>query len=580
MRLSLKRLLTAECRATSKRSYSASAAAALPEQAVPATQERRKFHVREKLAAIEATRPFPQLTDTFGRQHSYLRISLTEKCNLRCTYCMPAEGVPLSPKDHILSTPEVLRLAKLFVTEGVTKIRLTGGEPTIRKDLMDIIAGLNDLRSIGLKTIGMTTNGLALKRKLPALREAGLDQLNISLDTLDVFKFELMTRRRVATMKGFQNVMDSITGAVSVGFDAVKLNAVVIKNVNDDEVVRFVELTKDLPINVRFIEYMPFDGNKWNEAKFVSYKNMLARIKETYPEVIKLTDDANDTSKAYAVPGFSGKIGFITSMSEHFCGSCNRLRLLADGNLKVCLFGNAEVNLRDAMRSGVQDDKLLDVIGAAVKRKKKQHAGKLRIPPDFPVTAGGVIITNTPSSASQLAALWPTPSRVQEIPIRHRSTSSKLTHTDASGRATMVDVSSKTATLRTATAKGRVLMSAEAFSLVKTNAIKKGDVLTVAQIAGIHAAKQTGVLIPLCHPLPLSRIDVRLDLDDDNQCVNVAATVSCRGQTGVEMEAIVAVSVACCTVYDMCKAVDRGIRIHDVRVVEKTGGKSGDYKAE
>ncbi|KND01209.1 molybdenum cofactor biosynthesis protein A [Spizellomyces punctatus DAOM BR117] len=572
MRFSLKRLLTAECRSTSKRSYSAAAAAALPEQAVPTTQERRKLHVREKLAAIEATRPFPQLTDTFGRQHSYLRISLTEKCNLRCTYCMPAEGVPLSPKDHILSTPEVLRLAKLFVTEGVTKIRLTGGEPTIRKDLMDIIAGLNDLRSIGLKTIGMTTNGLALKRKLPALREAGLDQLNISLDTLDVFKFELMTRRR-----GFQNVMDSITGAVSAGFDAVKLNAVVIKNVNDYEVVRFVELTKDMPINVRFIEYMPFDGNKWNEAKFVSYKNMLARIKETYPDVIKLTDDANDTSKAYAVPGFSGKFGFITSMSEHFCGSCNRLRLLADGNLKVCLFGNAEVNLRDAMRSGAQDDKLLDVIGAAVKRKKKQHAAGSTMAYAIPCTRVG-------RPAAMLPALPYRPimpaQNCLRIPMRHHSTSSKLTHTDASGRATMVDVSSKTATLRTATAKGRVLMSAEAFSLVKTNAMKKGDVLTVAQIAGIHAAKQTGVLIPLCHPLPLSRIDVRLDLDDDNQCVDVAATVSCRGQTGVEMEAIVAVSVACCTVYDMCKAVDKGIRIHDIRVVEKTGGKSGDYKAD
>lgn len=170
---------------------------------------------------------------------------------------------------------------------------------------------------------------------------------------------------------------------------------------------------------------------------------------------------------------------------------------------------------------------------------------------------------------------------IYSLPLtRHFSTPAKLTHTDSAGRATMVDVSPKPITHRTATAQGRVLLSPEAFALVQSNAIKKGDVLTVAQIAGINAAKQTGTLIPLCHPLPLSKIDVNLTLDQSNHAVNISATVSCNAQTGVEMEAIVGVSMAACTVYDMCKAVDRGIRIVDIRVVEKSGGRSGDWKAD
>ncbi|KAI8922514.1 hypothetical protein DFJ77DRAFT_424870 [Powellomyces hirtus] len=521
--------------------------------------------------------------DAFGRQHTYLRISLTEKCNLRCTYCMPAEGLPLTPKVHILTTPEILKLARIFVKEGVTKIRLTGGEPTVRKDLMDVMDGLNDLRPLGLKAIGMTTNALALKRKLPALKEKGLNQLNISLDTLDPFKFELMTRRR-----GFNQVMDSIHAAVELGYEPVKLNAVVIKNVNDAEVVRFVEMTKELPIYIRFIEYMPFGGNKWNEDKFVSYKTMLEMVKAVYPAVAKVSDEANDTSKAYAVPGFVGKFGFITSMSDHFCGTCNRLRLLADGNLKVCLFGNSELNLRDAMRSGISDAELLDIISAAVKRKKQRHAGMMELTklPNRPMTLIGAGPTPSMFARHPQQSSWPMllPQHLGDhqglFSARQYSTSSHLTHTDNSGRATMVDVSDKAVTSRTATARGRVLLSSTAFSLVQQNAIKKGDVLTVAQIAGINAAKQTGTLIPLCHPLQLSNIKVNLSLDEDAQCVDVLATVSCAGKTGVEMEALVAVSVAACTVFDMCKAVDKAIRITDVRVVHKAGGVSGEWTTD
>lgn len=310
------------------------------------------------------------LTDSFGRHHTYLRISLTERCNLRCRYCMPAEGVELSPKEHLLTTPEVLTLCRLFIQEGITKIRLTGGEPLLRKDLVEIVGGLNDLRSMGLQNIGITTNGITLARKLPHLKMAGLDQLNISLDTLVPAKFEFITRR-----KGFKNVLEAIDKAVELQFSPVKVNCVVMNGTNEEEICDFVAFTKDRPVDIRFIEYMPFDGNQWNLKRFVSYQQMLDRIYDRWPDLSRLQDGPNDTSKAYKVPGFLGQIGFITSMSEHFCGTCNRLRITADGNLKVCLHGNSEVSLRDCLRNQMPEEKLLEVITMAVKRKKKQHAG-------------------------------------------------------------------------------------------------------------------------------------------------------------------------------------------------------------
>ncbi|KAJ3326287.1 Molybdenum cofactor synthesis protein 1 [Boothiomyces sp. JEL0866] len=314
---------------------------------------------REKIAQVDSKSPLP-LTDLFNRQHTYLRISLTEKCNLRCTYCMPEEGVELTPKQNLLTFEEILRLGRIFVENGINKIRLTGGEPTIRKDLIDIVAGLNELKRIGLKKVGITTNGIALKRKLVPLKEAGLDQINISLDTLDPLKFELMTRRR-----GHETVLGAMRSALDLNFDSVKLNVVVINKVNQMEIIDFVNMTKDLPIYIRFIEYMPFDGNKWNTEKFISYQDMLQLIRNVHPDIMKEMDDPNDTSKAYRVPGFKGKFGFITSMSDNFCGTCNRLRVLADGNMKVCLFGNAEVNLKQLMRDGITSTELVDVISSA-----------------------------------------------------------------------------------------------------------------------------------------------------------------------------------------------------------------------
>lgn len=363
----------------------------------------------QRISALKSAKPFSDfLTDTFNRQHDYLRISLTERCNLRCLYCMPEEGVPLSPPDHLLTTPEIVYLSSLFVSQGVTKIRLTGGEPTIRKDILPLMQRIGDLRCRGLRELCLTTNGISLYRKLDNMAEAGLTGINLSLDTLDPFQYQIMTRR-----KGFDAVMKSIDrilemNKLGAGIK-LKVNCVVMRGLNDREIISFVELGREKPIEVRFIEYMPFDGNKWSQGKMLSYREMLAVIREKYPDLEKVTDRKNDTSKTYQVPGFEGRVGFITSMTHNFCGTCNRLRITSDGNLKVCLFGNSEVSLRDIIRKansgkpiddtamqdlrllesvetasrmndeglpvGDHEREILDVIGLAVKRKKAKHAG-------------------------------------------------------------------------------------------------------------------------------------------------------------------------------------------------------------
>ncbi|XP_004288675.1 PREDICTED: cyclic pyranopterin monophosphate synthase, mitochondrial [Fragaria vesca subsp. vesca] len=312
------------------------------------------------------------LIDSFGRHHTYLRISLTERCNLRCQYCMPAEGVSLTPNSNILSHTELLRLAGLFVSSGVDKIRLTGGEPTVRKDIEDICLQLSNLK--GLKTLAVTTNGITLARKLPKLKECGLSAVNISLDTLVPAKFEFLTRR-----KGHERVMDSINAAIDLGYNPVKVNCVVMRGFNDDEICDFVELTREKPINVRFIEFMPFDGNVWNVKKLVPYAEMLDRVATHYTGLKRLQDHPTDTAKNFRIDDYLGTVSFITSMTEHFCAGCNRLRLLADGNFKVCLFGPSEVSLRDPLRQGADDHELAEIIGSAVKRKKASHAGMFDI---------------------------------------------------------------------------------------------------------------------------------------------------------------------------------------------------------
>ena len=336
--------------------------------------------------AVRNARPFSHfLTDSFNRQHDYLRISLTEKCNLRCLYCMPENGIDLTPERNLLTTQEIVHLSGLFVGQGVRKIRLTGGEPTVRKDVIQLMRQIGELRKNGLQELALTTNGISLHRKLDAMVDAGLTGVNISLDTLDPYQFQLLTRRQ-----GFEAVMKSIARVQELNRLGakvkLKVNVVVMRGLNDHQILPFVEKTRQDDIEVRFIEYMPFDGNKWSQDKMLPYAEMLKIVRQQYPDFARIQDARNDTSKTWQVPGFTGRIGFITSMTHNFCGTCNRLRITADGNLKVCLHGESEVSLRDILRdpagqgslgdSGAGlDQRLLEVIGAAVQRKEAKHAG-------------------------------------------------------------------------------------------------------------------------------------------------------------------------------------------------------------
>ncbi|XP_047138147.1 uncharacterized protein LOC101237296 isoform X1 [Hydra vulgaris] len=497
------------------------------------------------------------LTDSFGRRHNYLRISLTERCNLRCGYCMPEEGVLLTNKDDLLTNEEMIRLARLFVFEGVNKIRLTGGEPLVRKDIVQICDQLSSLK--GLKTLAITTNGLVAEQKLLYLKQAGLTNVNISLDTMIEKKFEFISRR-----KGLTKVFNAIEKAIELKFNSVKINCVVMKGLNDDELIEFVNFTQNKPVDVRFIEYMPFDGNKWAPVKFVPYGEMLKLIFQKFPDIVKVEDDPNDTAKTYKVPDFKGRFGFITSMSEHFCGTCNRLRLTADGNLKVCLFGPNEVSLRDLIRSGASDTDLLNIISIAVGSKKKQHAVVRSYPIVYqPIPLLGNIIHNT--------SIF-----FRNISVRYLYVSSinrKLTHVTKNGEVMMVDTSDKMSTRRTASACGQVKVNVEIMNQIKKNLLKKGDVLNVAKIAGIMAAKKTQDLIPLCHNINLSKIDVNIYLIESESVVKVECCVSAEGQTGVEMEALTAVSISCLTIYDMCKALSHDIVIQSILLNSKCGGK-------
>mmetsp|Transcript_27915 Transcript_27915/g.36309 ORF Transcript_27915/g.36309 Transcript_27915/m.36309 type:complete len:457 (-) Transcript_27915:155-1525(-) len=322
-----------------------------------------RFSIPDALLSHHIEHERDVLRDHFGRFHNYLRISLTERCNLRCVYCMPEEGVKLQPPHHILNSDEIVKIAKLFVEFGVDKIRLTGGEPTIRHDLIEIVERIALID--GVNMIGMTTNGISLKHKLHELKESGLTHINISLDTLIDQKFEQITRRN-----GLRHVLRSIDAALIQGYGGrLKVNCVVARGMNVQELSSFVALTKDRAIDVRFIEWMPFDSNSWNGENFVSYNEMMNLIKIDYPDITRGMDGLNDTSKWWQVPDHVGRVAFITSMSNHFCGSCNRLRITADGSLKTCLFGTDEISLRDFIRLGASQQDLAALISGAVSKK-------------------------------------------------------------------------------------------------------------------------------------------------------------------------------------------------------------------
>jgi len=305
-----------------------------------------------------------ELRDKFGRVHNYLRISLIEKCNLRCSYCMPAEGIPLSPKAHLMSAEEVLEFARIFVGLGVNKIRLTGGEPLLRKDIGVILEGLSKMPV----DLSITTNGLLMDRHVDNFQKLGIKKINFSLDTLKEERFQELTRRT-----GFQKTLDNFELLHDKDFD-LKINTVLIKGINDDELVDLVNMTKDYKVSVRFIEFMPFDGNSWDRSKMVSEKEVLDQLGAHFgaERIASLPNEDNFTARKFKIAGYKGDFGIISSVTNPFCGSCNRIRLTANGRIKNCLFSNQETDLLAAMRAG---ENVENLILESILNKKAVRAG-------------------------------------------------------------------------------------------------------------------------------------------------------------------------------------------------------------
>jgi cyclic pyranopterin phosphate synthase len=301
------------------------------------------------------------------RDAFYLRISLTDRCNFRCLYCMPAVGMKFQPRDELLTDDELIRLVGLFAEAGVTKLRLTGGEPTIRPHLVELVRAFKSFPNI--TEIAMTTNALILSRNAGELKEAGLDRINVSIDTLDPVKFKFMTRGG-----RFDLVWQGIEEADRVGLGPIKLNSVVVRGQNDHEVAEMARLTLDRPWQVRFLEIMPMEGvGMVYDEGLVTSEETRRELERTFGPLEQLEANPSDPARLWRIPGAKGTIGFISPISEPFCETCNRIRLTADGNLRLCLLHPDEVNLRDMMRAGATDGELMAALRGGVWRKPWGH---------------------------------------------------------------------------------------------------------------------------------------------------------------------------------------------------------------
>ncbi len=325
----------------------------------------------EKPAYVPAPREFHRQAgpahDSFGRRINYLRISLTDRCNFRCVYCMPEHGAHFAPREDLLRDDEILRVVGAAAAVGFEKIRLTGGEPTIRRNLIELIAGI--ARTPGIREISMTTNGLRLKDQAEALKAAGLTRVNISIDSLDPDKFRSMTRGG-----DLQRVLAGIEQAERVGFTPTKLNAVVVRGLNDDELCALARLTVDRPWQLRFIEMMPLAGvGQLAEASVVATSEIISRLEAEFGPLEFIGWFGSDPARTYRIRGAKGRLGFISSITEPFCETCNRMRLTADGKLHLCLLRDNELDLRGALRSGASDDEIEALIRQAVFLKPWGH---------------------------------------------------------------------------------------------------------------------------------------------------------------------------------------------------------------
>ncbi len=307
------------------------------------------------------------LKDSFARRINYLRISITDRCNLRCRYCMPDEGITLISHDEVLTYEEILQVVRLFGQLGIDKIRLTGGEPLARKGALDLIRGISEIREI--RDLSLTTNGVLLGEFAADLARAGVKRINVSLDTLNPEKFAYITRR-----DRFPEVRMGIEKAIDVGLFPVKLNVVAIKGFNDDEILQFAQLTLANPVTVRFIEFMPTAGvDFWNRDHVLTVDMIRREIGKLGPLIPVDADERDGPAARFRLNGAAGELGFIGPISSCFCEHCNRLRLTPDGRLRACLFSDSEIDLRLHLRNHCTDEKLKHLLMTALQNKPQRH---------------------------------------------------------------------------------------------------------------------------------------------------------------------------------------------------------------
>ena len=306
-----------------------------------------------------------QLTDSFGRKIDYLRVSLTDRCNFRCVYCVPPQGMPFMQPCEVLAAGEIVRAIRIFAEMGIRRVRLTGGEPLLREDIVEIV---RSIKKIGLiEDLSVTTNGSLLEPLLAPLKEAGLDRLNISLDSLDPKRFQSIT-----LSDSYDKVYCATRAALAFGFP-VKLNMVVLKGLRDEEIISFVKLAQRYPLEVRFLEFMPLCGEGW-DPDFVL---PISEVKKVVFREFEMTADepkSGQVAQTFTLSGTGGKVGFIASLTESFCDQCSRIRLTANGRIRPCLFSDVEVSLGGLLRDGASDEEIKESIKLAVAMKPAGNA--------------------------------------------------------------------------------------------------------------------------------------------------------------------------------------------------------------
>lgn len=319
------------------------------------------------------------LYDNHGRPINYLRLAVTDRCNLRCFYCMPAEGIAYLPKKELLTFEEIVRLVSLLTSMGISKVRLTGGEPFVRNDLMNLIARIVEIP--GVRDLHLTTNGVLTAPNIPALKRLGIASVNLSLDTLDPERFYQITRRDV-----FDDTMSTLHQLLENEIP-VKVNAVVMEGKNTEDIVPLAELTRSYDLSVRFIEEMPFNGDGRRAATLKwDHKQILDHLRQHFPDLQKIADPDNSTAFHYQIPGYKGTIGIVAAFTRTFCGTCNRIRVTAQGALKTCLYDDGVLDIKKLLRDGSSDEELkVQLLNAFRHRPKDGFEAEARRSDRLPV---------------------------------------------------------------------------------------------------------------------------------------------------------------------------------------------------